>query len=198
MLSFLMKGYKSQGYIQEENNYSSQEEINQLVALVKAGDTQAFGKVYDLLVDRVYRFISFRVGIKEEVEDLTEEIFLKVYEKLASFDASKHIPFEAWLFRIVRNHIIDYYRTRKKEIIIDEQDVAYEDISIEETVEKQLLLENVMEALKKLPLSYREIVTLKFIEDRDNKEIAFILKKRCDQVRVLQSRALKALKKILK
>ncbi|MCR4305532.1 MAG: sigma-70 family RNA polymerase sigma factor [Candidatus Daviesbacteria bacterium] len=193
-----MKGYKSQSYIQEENNYSSQEEINQLVALVKDGDTQAFGKVYDLLVDRVYRFISFRVGIKEEVEDLTEEIFLKVYEKLASFDASRHIPFEAWLFRIVRNHIIDYYRTRKKEIIIDEQDVAYEGISIEETVEKQLLLENVMEALKKLPLSYREIVTLKFIEDRDNKEIAFILKKRCDQVRVLQSRALKALKKILK
>lgn len=196
-LTFLMKVHKPQSS-QEKNNYSSKEEMNHLIALVKAGDVQAFGKVYDRLVTRIYRFVQFRVGVREEAEDLTEEIFLKAYEKLASFDESKHIPFEAWLFRIARNHIIDYYRTEKKKVMIDQWEIADDCISIEEALEKQLLLKDVMEALKKLPLSYQEIVILKFIEDRDNKDIAHILDKRCDQVRVLQSRALKALKKILK
>lgn len=192
-----MKASKSQNRNYEENNYSSKEEMDHLVTLVKNGDVEAYGKIYDRLVNRVYRFVQFRVGMQEEVEDLTEEIFLKVYEKLESFDEGKHIPFEAWVFRIARNHIIDYYRTEKKEIAFGEWDLVDDRITVEEEIERKLLLTDVMKALKLLPLSYQEIVILKFIEDRDNKEVALILHKRCDQVRVLQSRALKALKKIL-
>lgn len=69
--------------------------------------------------------------------------------------------------------------------------------TVEEMAEVNLTREKVTEALKKLPISYQEIITLKFIDELDNKEVSQILDKPADQIRVLQSRALKALRKVL-
>lgn len=173
--------------------------LKQLVIQAQNGDTEAFGKIYDFLLDRVYRFIYFRLSSKEEAEDLTENIFLKIWDNLESYRSEQSIPFEAWVFRIARNAVIDYYRTKKQQVSIE---TAYEvedsnNPTVEEIVEANLTKEKVLEALKKLPDSYKEIITLKFIEGLENDEISQILEKPVDQVRVLQSRALKALRKVL-
>ncbi len=178
-------------YSMDNNN------LKELVKRVQEGDVEAFGKIYDLLLDRVYRFFYFRVSSKEDAEDLAEGIFMKIWENLKKYN-DVGVPFEAWVFRIARNQMTDYYRTRKTNVSIDEAlEIKDDNPSVEDIVETNLTKEKVLEALKKLPDTYREIITLKFIEKLENKEICQILDKPVDQIRVLQSRALKALRKVL-
>lgn len=171
--------------------------LSQLVKEAQSGDTEAFGRIYDLLLDRVYRFIYFRVNSKEDAEDLTETVFMKMWEGLKGYEDTG-VPFEAWVFRIARNSVTDYYRTNKSNVAIDEAlEIEDDSPSIEEIVETNLTKEKVLEALKKLPDIYKDIITMKFIEELENEEISQILDKPVDQIRVLQSRALKALRKEL-
>ena len=170
-----------------------------LVERVQKGDKNAFGEIYDLLLDKIYRFIFFRVGSKEDAEDLTENVFVKIWKNISSYE-NKGLPFEAWAFRIARNTVIDFYRTKKQKITLTDnikETVADEKETHEELLHNQMLKEVIFSKMKSLPDSYREIIILKFIEEKDNKEISEILEKPEDQVRVLQSRALKALKTLI-
>ncbi len=170
-----------------------------LVKKVQKGDAKAFGEIYDLLLDKIYRFIYFKTGNKEDAEDLTETVFIKIWESMPSYK-DKGLPFEAFAFRIARNTVIDYYRTKKIKISLNEEikeTVPDSEDSPENIVESKMLKEIIFEKLKQLPESYREIIILKFIEEKDNIEISQILEKPVDHIRVLQSRALKALKKII-
>ncbi|MBI2600195.1 sigma-70 family RNA polymerase sigma factor [Candidatus Daviesbacteria bacterium] len=172
-------------------------DLNSLVMQAKAGDAQSFGQIYDLFVDKVYKFNYFRVGSKEEAEDLTEQVFLKAFENLSTFQY-QGAPFEAWLFRIARNNLIDYYRAHKFAIPLEEAgQLEDEQKSPEEIVSDNYTKQLVLESIRQPPDSYREIIILKYIEDRDNKEISIMLNKPEDHIRVLQSRALKALRKVV-
>lgn len=174
-----------------------QNSIKKLVKECQAGNSEAFGKIYDIFLGRIYRFVFFRTGKKEEAEDISEEIFIKAWGGLKKYQ-DRNLPFEAWLFRIARNHIIDYYRSLKKTVSITEA-LETEDkrLSLEESVELKLDTEMVIKKIKMLRDSYQEIITLKFIEDKDNKEISLILGKPVGQIRVLQNRAIQALRKVL-
>ena len=175
----------------------SVENLPELVRKAQKGDKEAFGKIYDLLLDRVYRFIYFRVGSKEDAEDLAELTFMKVWDNLKGY-RDFGLPFEAWVFRIARNQVIDFYRTNKRNAAIEEGFEVEDDTpGPEEIADINLTKERVSEAIKKLPDSYREIITLKFVEELQNDEISQILDKPVDQIRVLQSRALKVLRKVL-
>ena len=174
------------------------EYLQSLVVTTKAGNVESFGQIYDLLVDRIYRFFYFRVGIKEEAEDLTEQIFLKVYTKINNYQ-NNGIPFEAWMFKIARNQLIDYYRTKKTLVSLDKvEQVTSKDNDPEAAAENELTKEAIFNALKNLPHTYQEMIILKFIEEKDNKEISKILNKPVSHIRVLQNRSLKALRKVLK
>src|SRR3990172_3766788 len=78
----------------------------------KSGDADAFARLYDAYVERVYRYIFFRVADDQTAEDLTSLVFLRVWEHLSRYrlDGS----FLAWLYTIARNAVIDHYRTRKE------------------------------------------------------------------------------------
>lgn len=168
-----------------------------LIKQAQVGDSESFGKVYDLLLDKVYRFIYFRVGKKEEAEDLTETVFLKAWQGLKNYQ-DDGVPFEAWIFRIARNLVIDYYRTKKQLISIEGiKETKSNDLTPEEQTELKLTYESVLRGLEKLPDSYKEIIVLKFIEEKTNDEISTILQKPVTHIRVLQNRALKKLRKLL-
>ncbi|MBI3385911.1 sigma-70 family RNA polymerase sigma factor [Candidatus Gottesmanbacteria bacterium] len=169
-----------------------------LVARAKAGSKEALGELYDAFISRIYRFVYFRVGKREDAEDVTEQVFLKVYGHIGEYE-ERGLPLEAWIFRIARNQITDFYRTRRDtEVPLEEAvEVADSHPTPEEETERVLEYEQVLRAIKKLPEQYQEIIILKFIEERDTNEISILLEKPESHVRVLQSRALAKLREVL-
>jgi len=162
--------------------------------LASRGDKHAFGRLYDVLFDRIYKFVFFRVDSREEAEDITEETFVKVWDKIKTYK-DVGVSFEAWVYRIARNTLIDTYRTKK---ITESIDTRW-DIVDDKPTPEDLFLENeqlsgVYNSLKDIKANYAEVIVLKYINDLEYSEIAEILGKPQDQVRVLLSRATKALK----
>ncbi len=172
-------------------------EIQQLVHDARNGDKEAVGVLYDTFVDAVYRFVFFRVSTREDAEDITEAAFVSIFENIGKYN-ERGLPFEAWVYRITRNKIIDYYRSKKKTISLAESaDVPDDKQNPERETERQLTKEYIMECVKLLPDTYQEIIILKYIEDKTNEEISELLDKPLAHVRVLQSRAVQKLRTIV-
>ena len=85
---------------------------SELVALAVRRDAAAFGQLYQIHLDSIYRYIYYRVGNAAEAEDLTEQVFLKAWEHIAAYD-QRGLPFAAWLYRVAHNLVVDYHRTRR-------------------------------------------------------------------------------------
>ena len=162
-------------------------------------DAEAYGELYDFHVDRIYRFIFFKVRTREEAEDITSEVFLKTWEYVNKTD-KKIDNLNALFYRIARNAVIDYYRSKSKDAnLIDEDQMLLieEKRNIREEVEVSLDIENLQPYLLKLKDTYREVIILKYIEEFSIKEISSIIDKSSGNVRVLLHRALAALKEII-
>ena len=84
----------------------------ELVALAVRRDAAAFGRLYQIHLDSIYRYIYYRVANATEAEDLTEQVFLKAWEHLAGYD-QRGLPFASWLYRMAHNLVVDYHRTRR-------------------------------------------------------------------------------------
>lgn len=172
-------------------------DIQILIHDARNGDKNAFGEIYDRYIDAVYRFVYFRIGEKYNTEDVTEQTFVSIFEHIREYE-EKGLPFEAWLFRIARNKIIDYYRKQKPRVglenIVDLEDPKR---GPEKYTEESFDHEHMMTCIRQLPDSYQEIIILKFIEEKENEEISVLLDKPISHIRVLQSRALQKLRSIM-
>src|SRR5688572_29711872 len=73
-----------------------------MIRLSQAGDQEMFARLYDTYVERIYRYVYFRVADAEMAEDITSQVFLKVWEKLGTYQAGES-PFMAWLYRVAHN-----------------------------------------------------------------------------------------------
>ena len=168
-----------------------------LVEQAKSGDAEAFGQVYDACVDRVYRFIFFRVSDVPTAEDLTSQVFLKAWRNLGRYRPSG--PILAWLYTIARNTVIDHYRTAKQTVPLEEAaPVAVQNDTLDDQVEFQFEMESLQKSLQYLTDEQREVVILKFVAEYDTDQIARKMGKSEGAVRALQMRALQALAKIMK
>lgn len=172
-------------------------EIKKLVYDARKGNKEAVGVLYDTFLDAVYRFVYYRVRTREEAEDITENTFVSIFEHIKEYKDTGS-PFEAWLFRIARNKIIDHYRSQKPNIPIEKSRESPSDENVEQKVEVALTKEYIMTCMRLLPASYQEIIILKYIEEKTNEEISILLEKPLAHVRVLQSRALAKLRSIVK
>ncbi len=173
----------------------SEQEIEELVKKSQKGDQDAFSVLYDFFVDRIYKYIYYRVN-EEDVEDLVEMVFLKVWENIKQYKFKKK-SFSAWIFRIAHNLVVDYYRANKNKETFELSEFLSDENRQHNPIKKtqQILDREVLRvAISKLNKSYQEIITYKFINELSNKEISKILKKTEGSLRILQHRALKALK----
>ena len=165
-----------------------------LVKEAQMGEKEAFGKLYEKYLDRLYRYIFYRVGQQTHVaEDIVQTVFVKAWEKLSQFRKGS---FQAWLYTIARNTIIDTQRTHKLHVTLSEE-IQDEKESIEEHIEKKLGVEQVMRELAFLTEEQQEVIFLRCINELSYSEIAATLGKREDAIRALQYRALKELKRRL-
>jgi len=164
------------------------------------GEASAFGLLYNKYQPKLFRFILLKVSQREEAEDLTHQVFLSAWQNIKFFE-NQGLPISSWLYKIARNKIIDFYRTRKEinsiEDIPDEI-LALSTKSGEEEISQKIELETIYKALKKLPSDYQEIILMRFVEGLSYKEISQITGKSNGAIRVNQFRAIRQLKKELK
>lgn len=139
----------------------------------------------------------------EDIEDIIQTVFIKVYRNLNSFDQS--LKFSSWIYRIMHNEVISFYRKNKKiinstvdfeieETVLD--NIIY-DHDIEREIDQKKLQKNILQALAKLDFKYREVIILKYLEEKSYEEIADILKKPVNTIGTLINRAKKQLFKII-
>lgn len=173
-----------------------EEHIDALVQAAQAGDKSAFAELYDHLFDSIYRYVYFRVPM-QEVDDIVENIFMKVWVNLEKYE-KRDVRFSAWVFRIAHNAVIDYRREHRAVETLDHRMMdESEQKAPKKMTEKAILSEEVREVVDELREPYRQVVMLKFLSGLSTSEVAEILGQREGNVRVLQFRALKQLKRLL-
>ncbi|MEE8470971.1 MAG: sigma-70 family RNA polymerase sigma factor [Dehalococcoidia bacterium] len=170
-------------------------QIRRLVERAVTGDIETFGELYGIYLDRIYRYVFCHVNNRATAEDLTEEVFLKAWEGISKY-RWKGQPFAAWLYRIAHNRVIDYYRTNRQHETLDEE-LKAEGGDPEQEAVGRLTRKELLQAISSLPKQQRQVIILKFIEGQDNREIAQIMRKNEGAVRVMQMRALGALRRVL-
>ncbi|MBN2074723.1 MAG: RNA polymerase sigma factor [Dehalococcoidales bacterium] len=176
---------------QEDTNL----EIENLVMKAISGDVEAFGELYTSHVTKIYRYVYYRVYSKERAEDITQEVFLKAWKAIGSCKG-KEKTFSSWLYRIAHNLIIDKLRkhqkqsSREAELLEDVRDTA-------DRMEISLEQKDLLKVIELLPPNQRQVIVMKFIEGMDNREIAETIGKSTGAIRILQMRALEALRKTL-
>lgn len=174
----------------------------EIVALVDRASTshdpEAFGELYDRFLDRVYRYLYFRLGDRVEAEDLAEQVFLKAWEAIPRFRWQGR-PFLAWLYRLAHNALVDHLRARRPTTSLDDVerplDLPSERASL--ILNGRLDASILAGAIKQLTPEQQQVILLKFSEDLENAQIARILEKREGAIRALQLRALLSLRRIL-
>lgn len=168
-------------------------------------DPDAYAELYDKNVAGVYRFISFKVGSREEAEDITSEVFLRAWHYLLeSHDVSS---FSGLAYRIARNLVVDHYRSKRANVSLDEQiekeDETGEGSRATDIGEQIKLIDTkaeasvIIKAMQQLKEDYRDVLMLKFVEDLSISEISEIIGKSNVHTRVLIHRATKTLKETL-
>ena len=152
-----------------------------------------FSKIYDQYVEKIYRFIFLIVNSKEIAEDLTSETFLKGWK---NFKKNQIENPKAFLYKIAKNLIIDFYRKKEKlkTVSAEAKPIADKNINLEEKILLNSDLKVVMNALSKLREEYKDAIILYYLDGLPISEIAQILDKSENATRVLISRAMKNLR----
>jgi len=170
----------------------------QLIDEAKSGDSQAFAKLYDAYVERVSRYIYFRVSEAIDTEDLVSQVFLKAWENLDRYKIGTS-PFIAWLYTIARNLVIDHYRTKKDSLPLEEAIALPSDMEMpDEEAQTRFDLQAMRDALQFLTSDQQQALILKYIAGLPNDSIAKIMNKQEGTVRGLQMRALQTLSKYMR
>lgn len=132
-----------------------------------------------------------------DVEDTLQEVFILAYQNLN--DYNDDFKFTSWIYRIAHNHTISLFRKRNK----SKQDVSWDEKDLEQLIQSDFDLEqnllqqndyhNLLQSIDSLPLKYKEVLLLKFIEGKDYQQISDILKKPIGTIGTLINRAKKKL-----
>ena len=166
-----------------------------LIQKAKNGESAAFGQLYDRYLPQIYRFVFLKVGRKQDAEDIAQQVFASAWQNVNRFEF-KGFPFSSWLYRIASNAVIDYYRTYKTNIDIEQvpEDLFSEHMSDDERIDAAMNVRVVRAALATLEQDQQSVLLMKFVDELSNKEIADALQKTEGAIRVIQHRALKQLK----
>jgi RNA polymerase sigma-70 factor (ECF subfamily) len=173
-----------------------------LVTRIQAGDRDGYGELYLRYFDRVYAYLHVVLRDDADAEDVTQQVFLKVLEGLPSYERRRQ-PFRAWLFVIVRNTVVTELRKRQRLEVtepaeLDRRRERPADLDVPELdslswiTDRELLL-----FVERLPVAQRQVLLLRFMLDLPGSEVARILGRSHEDVRSLQSRAVRFLEKRL-
>jgi RNA polymerase sigma-70 factor (ECF subfamily) len=170
---------------------------HELIKRAQRGDQHAFGDLYETHAPAIYRYLYAHLDNSMDAEDLTGEVFLKAWQSLPKY-IERGVPFLAFLFRIARNALVDHYRqnNRLEHKTQDDMD-GYKAEGMTEPVDvvgSLLEHQQILRVLSKLKVDYQSVLTLRFISELSPEETAQVMKRSVGAIRVLQHRALTALR----
>ncbi len=169
----------------DQRRLDSRAEDSQLIKEALGGDTTAFSKLMKKYHDAIFAFIYRMVRDREQVEDLTQEAFIKAFSSLKNFN--EEFAFSTWLYKIATNNCIDFIRKRKlqmysidKPIESKDSDYTFELPDDSYEADKELITNQrtilLTQAIDRLPEKYRRVILLRHSEERSYEEIADMLK----------------------
>jgi len=168
-----------------------------LLAKAFGGDSWAFGELYQLYLEPIYRYIYFRVGDVEEAEDLTETVFIKAWEALSGIRL-QGFNFRAWIYRIAHNLVVDRHRTYKLNVSLDQfSDLEDSNDSPEAAYQQIESSSQLANAISRLEPDLQQVILLRFVVGLNHMETAAVLQRNEVHVRVMQHRAIKKIKQLL-
>src|SRR5262245_42255835 len=174
------------------------ERVRELVELGQQGDRDALEELYLIHFDRIYSYLHMSVGNRHDAEDLTTQTFLKMLESIGKFRFHS-APFSAWLFRIAHNLAMDHFRASRRWQPEEEapEPPGQESLSAEDEAMHAIGRASMLELIEGLSHEQQQVLTLKFVFNFGNAEVATILGKTEGAVKSLQHRALVSLQKQL-
>jgi RNA polymerase sigma-70 factor (ECF subfamily) len=155
-------------------------------------DPAAFGKLYDRYVQPIYRYVYSRVSSSHEAEDITSQTFMAAYEALGRYQ--ERDQFSAWLFRIARNKINDYFRRSQREARLEAEEEKLEQEDVLGTLIRAEELSRIRFIVRHLSEEEQELLRLRYVADLSFVEIADLLGRREDTVKKSVYRLLARLK----
>lgn len=166
----------------------------QLLVRAKQLDPAALQALHERFYETVARYIQFKVGNPQTVEDLSGEVFVRVLEGLKRGQAWRDSP-QGWIMGIARHVVTDYYRKRERmaEVKLNEQLAAAEEASPPQQAMLNERKRHLMEAIQQLTDEQRDVILMRFMEGIDIQGVAKAINKTPGAVKGLQYRALRAL-----
>lgn len=151
---------------------------NDLVCYVRDKDKQAFAYIIERFESRLSRYVMYIVNDLEGSKDIVQEVFIKGYINLASFDINS--KFSSWIYRIAHNEAINYINKNKKFVNFDTTNLLNELVSTfkkpEEVIFDEELILNFKEVINKIEKKYSEVLILYILEQKSYEEISYILR----------------------
>lgn len=156
----------------------SRDRLDRLAAKMKKGDRAAAAALYDELAAKVYGFIYARIGSREAAEDLSQEIFLKLIDRIGEFDAAKG-KFVSWFWRMARNTLIDHYRRKGATPFsqFEEDVVESMAVTVMPDTDNVLAYRRLRSVVADFTPDEQELFELRFAAEMSYKDIADILGK---------------------
>jgi RNA polymerase sigma-70 factor (ECF subfamily) len=168
------------------------------VGAAQRGDSAALEELYLLHFDRILSYLNVTVGNRHDAEDLSTQTFMRMLESIGRFRFGA-APFSAWLFRIAHNLAMDHFRAHRRWQVEEEvpEPEADERTSAEAQALESIGRRSLLDLIDGLSPDQQQVLTLKFVFDFSNTDVATILGKREGAIKSLQHRALTALQKQL-
>jgi RNA polymerase sigma-70 factor (ECF subfamily) len=166
------------------------------VSRAQKHDQEAFAQLYEEYFDRIYRYITLKIGDAVEAEDLTQQVFLNSLRSISSF-RWRGKPFSAWLYRIAHNQVVDYLRKKKRAEVPLEETRASAGVDPRLDAERKLDMERVLAATQKLTEAQREVISLRFTSQLSIAQVAQVMGKSQGAVKALQHSGIVALRRAL-
>ena len=173
---------------------------DQLIEKAISGDKEAFGYLYDHYFIQIFKYLLIRTNTQEDAEDMTEIVFMKAWEHLPHFGGKKKDRnFRPWIYKIAHNTVVDHYRTRKHFLPLE----TALHISLGEGEPGRIALKNeesrrIIQVVKQLDEISQRVIVSRFFGDLSHKETALSIGINENNVRVIQYRALKKIKDMLR
>ena len=141
------------------------------------GDWQAFSELYVRYVDQVHRYITYRIADAAHAEDMTEMVFLKVWEALPRYRFDR-APFRIWLYKVAGNLVIDFFRTRRQHVSL----TAITPLTDPQPQPEQVLIDQesnhrLHSGLLRLNREHQQVLLLRFVGGLSHRETGSVLQR---------------------